>query len=145
MKVLIQRVSHASVVVEGQTIGAIDKGLLLFVGIEKTDSTETLERMANKVLAYRVFSDDEGKMNLNVQQIGGGVLSISQFTLAADTQKGLRPSFSCAAPPAEAQALYDKFVNLLKAKHSPIATGEFAADMKVSLINDGPVTFMLTI
>lgn len=144
MKVLIQRVSHASVVVEGQTIGAIDKGLLLFVGIEKTDSTETLERMTNKVLAYRVFSDDEGKMNLNVQQIGGGVLSISQFTLAADTQKGLRPSFSCAAPPAEAQALYDKFVNLLKAKHSPIATGEFAADMKVSLLNDGPVTFMLT-
>ncbi|MDO6422118.1 D-aminoacyl-tRNA deacylase [Saccharophagus degradans] len=144
MKVLIQRVSHASVVVEGQTIGAIDKGLLLFVGIEKTDSTETLERMVNKVLAYRVFSDDEGKMNLNVQQIGGGILSISQFTLAADTQKGLRPSFSCAAPPAEAQALYDKFVNLLKAKHSPIATGEFAADMKVSLLNDGPVTFMLT-
>lgn len=144
MKVLMQRVSHARVDVNGATIGAIDTGLLLFVGIEKTDTAEILEKMANKVLAYRVFGDDEGKMNLNVQQIEGGILAISQFTLAADTQKGLRPSFSSAAPPKEAQALYDQFVERLKTKHSPIATGEFAADMKVSLLNDGPVTFMLT-
>lgn len=98
MKVLIQRVSHASVVVEGQTIGAIDKGLLLFVGIEKTDSTETLERMVNKVLAYRVFSDDEGKMNLNVQQIGGGILSISQFTLAPTLKKACAQAFLALRP-----------------------------------------------
>lgn len=144
MKVLMQRVSHASVNVNHETIGAIEKGLLLFIGIEKHDTREHLERMANKVLAYRVFSDDEGKMNLNVQQVGGGVLAISQFTLAADTQKGLRPSFSSAASPSDAQTLYDDFVKLLESKHSPVATGEFAADMKVSLLNDGPVTFMLT-
>ncbi len=143
MKVLIQRVAHASVVVDNDTIGEISKGLLLFVGIDKQDSHETLERMANKVLAYRIFADKEGKMNLNVQETQGGVLAISQFTLAADTRKGLRPSFSSAAAPQEAQALYQRFVEILRDKHDTVAEGSFGADMKVSLLNDGPVTFLL--
>lgn len=143
MKVLVQRVKHASVVVEGNTIGSIDQGLLLFVGIEKHDTKETLERMSNKVLNYRVFGDDEGKMNLSVRDIEGGVLAISQFTLAADTKKGLRPSFSSAAAPAIAQELYEEFLVQLKNQHTLIAEGSFGADMKVSLLNDGPVTFML--
>lgn len=143
MKVLVQRVKHASVVVEGNTIGSIDQGLLLFVGIEKHDTKETLERMTNKVLNYRVFGDDEGKMNLSVRDIEGGVLAISQFTLAADTKKGLRPSFSSAAAPAIAQELYEEFLVQLKNQHTLIAEGSFGADMKVSLLNDGPVTFML--
>lgn len=143
MKVLLQRVSSAQVTVEGELVGAIEAGLLLFIGIEKTDTSATLERMTNKVLAYRVFADDDGKMNLNVQEVNGGVLAISQFTLAADTQKGLRPGFSHAAPPAMAQTLYEQFVTLLRAQHQPVASGVFAADMRVSLTNEGPVTFLL--
>lgn len=143
MKVLIQRVAHASVVVNDQTIGAIDQGLLLFIGIEKHDTLETLQRMAKKVLAYRVFGDAEGKMNLSVSDINGGVLAISQFTLAAETKKGLRPGFSTAAPPPQAKQQYLEFVGLLREQHNTVETGEFAADMKVSLLNDGPVTFWL--
>ncbi|VUD53035.1 D-aminoacyl-tRNA deacylase [Thalassocella blandensis] len=143
MKVLMQRVKHASVVVEGDTIGEISQGILIFVGIEKHDTPEILERMAKKVISYRVFSDDQGKMNLSVSDIGGGVLAISQFTLAADTRKGLRPSFSSAAPPDSAQDLYQQFINRLLLLHPHIAQGSFGADMKVSLLNDGPVTFML--
>lgn len=143
MKLLLQRVSHASVVVDSATIGSIEKGLLLFVGIEKHDTSETLQKMTNKVLGYRVFSDSEGKMNLSVKDIAGGILAISQFTLAADTKKGLRPSFSSAAPPDTAHSLYLKFVERLKEQHHQVEEGSFGADMKVSLLNDGPVTFLL--
>lgn len=144
MKVLIQRVSHAQVDVNGQTLGKIDKGLLLLVGIDKQDTLPNLTKMADKVLGYRVFPDDEGKMNLSVSDIdNGGILAISQFTLSANTQKGLRPSFSSAAPPTEAEALFHEFVTLLTERHPHVQTGQFGADMQVSLLNDGPVTFML--
>jgi D-tyrosyl-tRNA(Tyr) deacylase len=140
---LLQRVSQASVTVDGTVVGAINQGILLLLGIQKDDSQATADKLIDKLLAYRIFADAENKMNCNVQQIGGGILVVSQFTLAADTNKGLRPSFSSAAPPAQAQALYDYFVEQLKAKHPEVATGIFAADMKVALTNDGPVTFML--
>ncbi len=143
MKVLIQRVRHAQVDVDGETVGKIDQGLLLLIGMDKHDTPELLQRMADKVLAYRVFSDEAGKMNLNVQQVEGGLLAVSQFTLSADTRKGLRPSFSSAAPPAQAEALYNDFVALLRDKHPTVETGRFAANMQVSLQNDGPVTFLL--
>lgn len=143
MKVLIQRALKASVTVKSKVIGSIDHGLLLFVGIEKHDTSDSLEKMANKVVAYRVFSDDEDKMNLNVNQVGGAILTISQFTLSANTNKGLRPSFSAAAAPSEALALFDEFVTMLKVRTPRVETGEFGADMKVQLVNDGPVTFML--
>lgn len=143
MKVLIQRVKHASVEVSGETIGKINHGILALIGIEKNDSEETLQRMANKLLAYRIFSDQDGKMNLNVRDVAGGVLAVSQFTLAANTQKGLRPGFSEAAPPASAERLYQSFVKLLQSQHNNVEQGKFGADMQVSLLNDGPVTFML--
>jgi len=113
------------------------------LGIQKTDTQETANKLIDKILAYRIFADADNKMNCNVQQIDGGVLVVSQFTLAADTKKGLRPSFSSAAPPQQAQELYNYFVAQLRSKHQKIATGIFAADMQVSLVNDGPVTFML--
>jgi len=140
---LLQRVSQASVTVDGTVVGTINQGILLLLGIQKDDSQATADKLIDKLLAYRIFADAENKMNCNVQQIDGGILVVSQFTLAADTNKGLRPSFSSAAPPAQAQALYDYFVEQLKAKHPEVATGIFAADMKVALTNDGPVTFML--
>ena len=140
---LLQRVKRASVDVSGECVGKIDQGILLLLGIEKTDTEVTANKLIDKMLAYRLFADEQNKMNCNVQQINGGILVVSQFTLAADTNKGLRPSFSSAAPPAQAQALYNYFVERLRLKHSPIATGIFAADMQVSLVNDGPVTFML--
>ncbi len=143
MKVLIQRVSNARVEVAGTVVGSIERGLLLLVGLEKHDDETSLRRMAEKVLAYRLFPDEQGKMNLNVQQIGGGVLAVSQFTLAADTSKGLRPGFSVAAPPGQAQRHYESFVQQLRSLHAPVATGIFAADMQVHLVNDGPVTFLL--
>ena len=143
MKVLLQRVKTARVEVAGETVGEIQRGLLLFIGIERHDSTEGVARMVDKLLAYRVFADAEGKMNLSVRDIGGGVLAVSQFTLAADTQKGLRPSFSCAAPPEQASTLFDLLVRSLRERHEPVACGIFAADMQVHLVNDGPVTFLL--
>lgn len=143
MKVLIQRVAHANVVVDEACIGAIEKGLLLFIGIEKHDDADILQRMSDKVLAYRIFGDEQGKMNLSVQDIRGGVLAISQFTLAAQTRKGLRPGFSDAASPEMAEKLYLNFLDLLRARHNKVECGSFGADMKVSLLNDGPVTFML--
>lgn len=142
---LIQRVKQASVSVDGEITGEIQQGILLLLGIQKNDSEETANKLIDKILAYRIFSDEHNKMNCNVQQIDGGVLVVSQFTLAADTKKGLRPSFSSAAPPAQAEALYDYFVAQMRNKHPQVATGIFAADMQVSLINDGPVTFMLHI
>lgn len=143
MKVLLQRCSEARVEVAGETIGKIGRGLLLLIGIEKHDDASSLEKVAHKLLRYRVFSDDEGKMNLSVKDIGGSLLCVSQFTLAADTLKGLRPSFSSAAPPDQAQALYEDFVAMLKREIENVQTGKFAADMQVSLTNDGPVTFLL--
>ena len=140
---LVQRVNKASVEVDGKTVGAIDKGILLLLGIEKNDSEKSADKLLDKLLAYRIFSDEQGKMNCSVQQVNGGILVVSQFTLAADTRKGLRPSFSSAASPLLAQQLYDYFVTRLRARHADVATGIFAADMQVSLVNDGPVTFML--
>ena len=143
MKALIQRVTQASVQVNHQTVGSIDQGLLVFLGVEKNDSEATVDRMAEKLLAYRVFGDEQGKMNLSVRDIAGQLLVVSQFTLAADTRKGLRPGFSCAAEPIVAEQLYDYLVVKLRQHGANVATGEFAADMKVQLINDGPVTFLL--
>jgi D-aminoacyl-tRNA deacylase len=143
MKVLLQRVRQASVSVGDKVVGEIGQGLLLLVGIEKQDTDELAARMVDRLLAYRVFADAQGKMNLSVREIGGGVLAVSQFTLAADTQKGLRPGFSRAAEPGRAEALFATFVELLRRQHRPVATGIFAANMQVHLINDGPVTFLL--
>lgn len=143
MKVLLQRVKNARVEVAGATVGEIQQGLLLLVGIERHDTAEGVARMADKLLAYRVFADAAGKMNLSVRDIHGGVLAVSQFTLAADTQKGLRPSFSSAAPPEQASTLFELLVRVLRDRHTPVACGIFAADMQVHLVNDGPVTFLL--
>lgn len=140
---LIQRVKRASVDVSDARVGEIEQGILLLLGIEKTDTQITADKLMDKILAYRIFADDQNKMNCNLQQIDGGILVVSQFTLAADTQKGLRPGFSSAMPPVEAEQLYNYFVTSIRAKHKKVATGIFGADMQVSLINDGPVTFML--
>lgn len=142
MIALIQRVTAAKVEVEGEITGQIGKGLLVLLGVEKEDNHAKAEKLSEKVLNYRVFSDQDGKMNLNVQQAGGAILVVSQFTLAADTQKGLRPSFSKGASPALAEEMYDYFVEKCGQKISTF-TGRFAADMQVSLTNDGPVTFWL--
>ena len=142
---LLQRVKKAAVEVEGEVTGEIGQGILLLLGIQKADSEVTADKLIDKLLAYRIFSDADKKMNCSVQQIAGGILVVSQFTLAADTNKVLRPSFSSAAPPTQAEALYDYFVAQLRSKHAKVATGIFAVDMQVSLINDGPVTFMLEI
>jgi D-aminoacyl-tRNA deacylase len=140
---LLQRVRQASVTVNEEITGEIQQGILLLLGIQKNDTEETANKLIDKILTYRIFSDENNKMNCSIQQIGGGILVVSQFTLAADTKKGTRPSFSSAAPPAQAEALYDYFVAQMRNKHPQVATGMFGADMQVSLINDGPVTFML--
>lgn len=138
---LIQRVSEASVTVDATTIGHIEQGMLLLLGVEKEDGQAQIDKLVKKVSQYRMFSDEQGKMNLNVQQAGGSVLVVSQFTLVADTQKGNRPGFSRGASPEVGEALYLQFVEALKATGIPVQTGEFGADMKVHLVNDGPVTF----
>jgi len=143
VRALIQRVTHAKVEVDQQCIGEIDQGLLVFIGVEKGDRTEDADRLLKKILAYRVFSDADDKMNLSVKDVNGGLLLVSQFTLAANTQKGLRPSFSSAAPPAEGETLYNYVVDQARSLHHQVATGRFGADMKVQLLNDGPVTFLL--
>lgn len=143
MKALIQRVTTASVTVEGQAIGAIDHGLVALIGVEKGDSEANADKLLHKLLNYRVFSDEAGKMNHNLQQAQGGLLLVSQFTLAADTRKGLRPGFSSAAPPEEGERLFDYLVARARQAGPPVATGQFGADMQVALVNDGPVTFML--
>lgn len=145
MIALIQRVNEAKVVVENKNIGEIQQGLLVFVGVEKSDDQDCVIRLVNKVLSYRVFADEEDKMNLSVQDIKGGLLLVPQFTLAADTQKGCRPSFSSAAPPAEGEKMFNEFVKQAKYKYEKIKTGKFGADMKISLLNDGPVTFWLQV
>ncbi|MDX1537533.1 D-aminoacyl-tRNA deacylase [Arsukibacterium sp.] len=144
MKALIQRVSQASVSVAGEQISAIGQGLLVLLAVEETDNDASLTKLVHKVAHYRLFSDNNGKMNLNVQQARGAVLVVSQFTLAADTNSGLRPSFTPAAAPAKAEQYYLQFIQQLAHHNIPVQTGRFAADMQVSLINDGPVTFMLS-
>ncbi|MFQ1633980.1 D-aminoacyl-tRNA deacylase [Aeromonas veronii] len=145
MIALIQRVSEASVTVEGEVTGAIGQGLLVLLGVEQGDDEVKADKLLHRVSGYRIFPDQEGKMNLNVSQIGGSLLVVSQFTLAADTKSGMRPSFSCGAHPSEAERLYDYFVVKAAASGIPTATGRFAADMKVALVNDGPVTFWLQV
>ena len=145
MKGLIQRVTQASVTVDGETVGAIGPGILLLLGVEQGDDQDVAERLLEKVLAYRIFSDDAGKMNLSLRDVNGGLLVVSQFTLVADTRKGLRPSFSSAADPATGQKLYDTFLSLAQSRHPVVQAGRFGADMKVSLLNDGPVTFLLEV
>lgn len=145
MIALIQRVTHASVVVDGQIVGKIDTGLLVLLGVEKEDDEQKARRLCDKVLSYRVFSDEQGKMNLNVQQAGGHLLVVSQFTLAADTKKGMRPGFSGGAEPTKAEELYTYFIQQSRLQGMETETGKFAADMQVSLTNDGPVTFWLQV
>ena len=137
---ILQRVSEASVTVENQTIGAIDQGLLILLCAERGDTDALADKMLSKILKLRIFSDEAGKMNRSVQDVAGGLLIVSQFTLAADVSGGNRPSFTNAAPPDEGRRLYELFVAQARAAHSIVQTGQFAADMKVSLINDGPVT-----
>ncbi|GAA5192655.1 D-aminoacyl-tRNA deacylase [Ferrimonas gelatinilytica] len=145
MIALIQRVHHAKVEVCGDAVGAIDRGLLVFLGVEQQDDSDKLKRLADKVMNYRVFADQDDKMNLSVRDIGGSLLVVSQFTLAADTRKGLRPSFSCAAHPSVAEQQYEAFVAYCRGQGVAVETGRFGADMQVSLCNDGPVTFSLQV
>ena len=145
MKALIQRVSSSQVNVSGEKVGSIEKGLLVFLGLEKQDTRPMAEKMINKIISYRVFPDQNQKMNLSLQDINGEILVISQFTLAADTKNGTRAGFSTAMLPADAESLYDYFVEITKSSSLKVETGIFGADMKVSLINDGPVTFLLEV
>jgi D-tyrosyl-tRNA(Tyr) deacylase len=143
MKALLQRVTRASVTIEGEVVGEIGSGLLVFLGIDRNDDEQVAKKLLEKLLDYRIFPDVEGRMNLSVQQAAGGVLLVSQFTLSADTHKGLRPSFSSAAPPPEAERLYRYCLGWLKNRHPVVASGVFGADMQVELVNNGPVTFLL--
>ena len=143
MKAVLQRVSEARVEIAGETVGAIGAGLLVLLCAERGDTDALADRMLAKILKLRIFSDDTGKMNRSVQDIGGGLLVVSQFTLAADVSGGNRPSFTQAASPDEGRRLYDYFVTQARAAHPVVATGEFGADMQVHLLNDGPVTIPL--
>ena len=145
MIALLQRVSEARVVVAGECIGQIDKGILLLLGVEQNDDESKARRLCERVLNYRIFADEQGKMNLNLQQAGGQLLVVSQFTLVADTDKGNRPSFSRAGNPQESEVLYDYFIRQARQAGVHCQTGRFAADMQVSLTNDGPVTFQLKV
>ena len=142
---LLQRVTRASVMADGKSIAEIKKGLMVLVGVEKNDSRDQAERLVKKLLEYRVFSDDDGKMNLSVLDIAGEVLLVPQFTLAADTNKGKRPSFSSTAPPEQAADLFAAVVDIMSRQIPQVQTGQFGADMAVELINDGPVTFWLQV
>jgi D-tyrosyl-tRNA(Tyr) deacylase len=142
---LLQRVTEARVVVNGETVGAIDRGLLVLIGIERGDTEIQTDRLLERLLGYRVFPDAEDKMNLSVSDIGGGLLLVPQFTLPADTRKGMRPSFTPAAAPEQGERLFDYLVMRARAQHPFIGTGRFGANMQVSLTNDGPVTFWLQV
>jgi D-tyrosyl-tRNA(Tyr) deacylase len=142
---LIQRVAQASVTVDGAVIGAIGRGLLVLVCAEKGDTEREADALLAKLLGYRVFADDAGKMNRSVADVAGGLLLVPQFTLAADTRSGTRPSFSPAAPPADGRRLFDHVVRQARARHAIVETGRFGADMQVALVNDGPVTFWLQV
>jgi D-tyrosyl-tRNA(Tyr) deacylase len=143
VKALLQRVSSASVTVAGECVGEIGEGLLVLLGLDRGDDRAGAVRMLERILAYRVFADSAGRMNRSVTDINGGVLLVSQFTLSADTGRGLRPGFSGAMAPEEARPLYDFMLAELQRRHTPVAAGLFGADMQVSLTNDGPVTFLL--
>jgi D-tyrosyl-tRNA(Tyr) deacylase len=142
---LLQRVSHAEVKVDTRVTGSIERGLLVLVGVERGDAEAQADRLLERLLTYRVFGDAEGRMNRSVQDVAGGLLLVSQFTLAADTKSGTRPGFSTAAEPREAERLFDYFVARARQRHGTVATGEFGTHMEVSLTNDGPVTFWLQI
>ena len=143
MIALIQRVTEASVDIEGRTVGAIGRGILALIGVERGDTEMQAERLVERVLGYRIFPDAEGKMNRSLLDIKGELLIVPQFTLAADTKKGTRPGFSSAASPEDGRRLFERFCVLLKQKITNVKTGEFGADMKVGLVNDGPATFWL--
>ena len=143
MIALLQRVSQASVSVEGEVIGSIDRGLMVLVGVEHDDTESQANRLLQRLLGYRVFPDADDKMNLSLKDVQGGLLLVPQFTLAANTRKGARPSFSSAALPELGRQLFDYFVTQARTEHSIVATGQFGADMQVMLTNDGPVTFWL--
>lgn len=145
MIALVQRVSRASVRIAGATVGAIERGLLVFVCAEPADSDAHAGKLVDKLLKLRIFADDAGKMNRSVQDVQGGLLLVSQFTLAADTAGGNRPSFAAAAPPELGRALYETVLRIARERHAPVAAGEFGADMQVALVNDGPVTIPLRI
>ena len=141
---LIQRVTSATVTVEGEVVGTIEAGLLALVGVEPGDGEAQIARMAERLLGYRVFADEAGRMNRSLADTGGGLLLVSQFTLAADTRSGMRPSFTTAAPPAEAEQGFNRLVDICRQKHAGrVETGRFGAHMMISLVNDGPVTFLL--
>ena len=145
MIVLLQRVTQASVVVDGETVGAIGSGLMVLLCAERNDTEREVDLLLSKLLSYRVFADEAGKMNRSVADVAGGLLLVPQFTLAADTQSGTRPSFTPAAPPEEGRRLFDNFVAKARARHAVVETGHFGAHMQVSLTNDGPVTFWLQV
>ncbi|QNN78834.1 D-tyrosyl-tRNA(Tyr) deacylase [Pseudoxanthomonas mexicana] len=141
---LIQRVTSATVTVEGEVVGTIEAGLLALVGVEPGDGEAQIARMAERLLGYRVFADEAGRMNRSLADTGGGLLLVSQFTLAADTRSGMRPSFTTAAPPAEAEQGFNRLIDICRQKHAGrVETGRFGAHMVISLVNDGPVTFLL--
>ena len=140
---LLQRVTHATVEVQKKNIAAIDRGLLVFIGVEKEDVPARADRLLERLLGYRVFPDGDGKMNLGLRDVGGGLLLVPQFTLPADTRKGMRPSFSSAAPPDQGRELFNYLLTQAQVIHQPVAAGIFGADMLVTLTNDGPVTFWL--
>ena len=143
MRVVLQRVAHASVTVDGEIIGKIQRGFLLLVGVTHDDAMEDMEYLVRKIVQMRIFEDEEGKLNRSIQDIGGEILSVSQFTLYADTKKGNRPSFSKVAPGDVALKMFEQFNGLLRDTGIPVETGQFGADMKVELLNDGPVTILL--
>lgn len=140
---LLQRVTESSVTILGKKVAEIDRGVLVLVGVEKKDDEASADRLLQRLLGYRVFPDDDGRMNLSLTDIGGGLLLVPQFTLAADTSRGMRAGFSRAAPPAQGQRLFEYLVNQARAVHEPVGSGRFGADMQVALVNDGPVTFWL--
>ena len=142
---LLQRVTHARVEVDGETIGAVGAGLLVLVGVQRGDSETQADRLLERLLGFRVFPDDEGKMNRSLREMSGGLLLVPQFTLAADTHKGTRASFTSAAPPEAGKLLFDYLLTRAGATHTPVASGQFGANMLVSLANDGPVTFWLEV
>ncbi|MGB5145545.1 MAG: D-aminoacyl-tRNA deacylase [Porticoccaceae bacterium] len=145
MRGLLQRVRRAAVAVDGAEVGAIQQGVLLLLGIAHADTAASADTLLDRVLRYRLFPDAQERMNLSLADIGGGLLIVSQFTLMADTRKGLRPSFTPAAPPEQAERLYDHFIARARARHAPVACGVFGADMQVELVNDGPVTLLLEV
>lgn len=143
MITLLQRITSASVVIDNATVAKVEAGMLVFVAVQKQDTESTAEKMQQRILAYRIFADQQNKMNKNICEVNGDILVVPQFTLAANTTKGLRPNFSSAATPDQGKRLFDYFLDKLKAEYDRVSSGKFAADMQVHLVNDGPVTFWL--